>query len=904
MNFSETVMSAAQGRWVDVLVRVGGLSQEILDTKHHPCPKCGGTDRFRAFDDVHETGGLICNQCGTFSDGFKSIAWLLGCNFKDGLIKVADHLGVSKAKKSKVDSAEAIEDRDWNENLERLFLGSKKGVTFRGLRDSGARMVGYHREVVLCWDVFGQDLKKVVGHVVANAWGKNMPTFNRQGEVIGSTKYKLIFGSEPGLIGRYAVERLAMPGMVERVWKVEGISDLMAAQSLLPEGSRDVIVTNSNGARQDPGWMANVLASATEVVIVHDADEPGQAGAKLWAKRCAEAGVRVRNVLLPYDVVPDHGKDLRDWLGEGNQWSDLQALADRSDIVMPKSTDLEKPDDLESELAIFKMQLRKLQLDVLYEDDKGRIRIYSTFARKSSWVTNVDKLGYNQLIQMGGLPVIVGVSDPNERGTSSQVTVGQVKKAFAAIGATRRHDDRERGVGLWRGMDESGDDSQVILVVNSTHGARWTRDQVLHRVDSPRDGGLVMHLGTGARDWYEFETLAKKLEHAADPAWRETHLTKLQDFFAQWLWVQENAPALLVGLVLGSWTQTLWKWRPLVDISGESGSGKSCLLEALAGADSQHGIFGRLGLRSSKSSEAGLRQATGNKAHIILCDEFEASKEREKVLLAIRAGSRGDAITRGTPGGEFMRFQYRHLVWVAAIETGLSKQADANRFISLDLLKPPVGRPPIQMPVRRELWEMGQNALAVAIRTFFDAEALADRLINDSSQAHDIRTRESFAVPVASLAAALGYSEDRARNMLEAFCQDRRNTQDEVESDHVAILQQVMNSKVIIDGTHGEMTPYRILKDPKHRVDPKYSGTLESYGIRWQSEGVFFHCPTIARKLLPEKERDMVLWKLFKRLSGCKSRVQASIYEDSSEGSRAQRTGLWIPWETIRDVME
>ena len=40
---------------------------------HGPCPDCGGTDRFRAFDDVNDSGGLLCNQCGKRSDVFADL---------------------------------------------------------------------------------------------------------------------------------------------------------------------------------------------------------------------------------------------------------------------------------------------------------------------------------------------------------------------------------------------------------------------------------------------------------------------------------------------------------------------------------------------------------------------------------------------------------------------------------------------------------------------------------------------------------------------------------------------------------------------------------------------------------------------------------------------------------------
>lgn len=41
------------------------LPELRLNTRHQPCPACGGKDRFRLFRDWPETGGSICNQCGS-----------------------------------------------------------------------------------------------------------------------------------------------------------------------------------------------------------------------------------------------------------------------------------------------------------------------------------------------------------------------------------------------------------------------------------------------------------------------------------------------------------------------------------------------------------------------------------------------------------------------------------------------------------------------------------------------------------------------------------------------------------------------------------------------------------------------------------------------------------------------
>jgi putative DNA primase/helicase len=38
---------AARGQWADILAALGGVAADLLDGKNHPCPRCGGTDRFR-----------------------------------------------------------------------------------------------------------------------------------------------------------------------------------------------------------------------------------------------------------------------------------------------------------------------------------------------------------------------------------------------------------------------------------------------------------------------------------------------------------------------------------------------------------------------------------------------------------------------------------------------------------------------------------------------------------------------------------------------------------------------------------------------------------------------------------------------------------------------------------------
>ncbi len=88
------VKSAANGRWTVLLPAVTGIDAAVLDEKRHPCPKCGGTDRFRCLD--AETGALFCNQCFSArnGDGFAAIQWLKGCTFPEALQAVAESLNL------------------------------------------------------------------------------------------------------------------------------------------------------------------------------------------------------------------------------------------------------------------------------------------------------------------------------------------------------------------------------------------------------------------------------------------------------------------------------------------------------------------------------------------------------------------------------------------------------------------------------------------------------------------------------------------------------------------------------------------------------------------------------------------------------------------------------------------
>ena len=123
------------------------------------------------------------------------------------------------------------------------------------------------------------------------------------------------------------------------VVKCEGLTDGLTLHPLLPDGF--VAVANICGARSGKG--AKVLADVMKdtgkhLVVIHDADQPGQQGAATVARETASVAASIRCPVLPYTIEKDHGKDLRDYLNEGHTWSDLLRLIEDTQPVDQAAT--------------------------------------------------------------------------------------------------------------------------------------------------------------------------------------------------------------------------------------------------------------------------------------------------------------------------------------------------------------------------------------------------------------------------------------------------------------------------------------------------------------------------------------------------------------------------------------
>ena len=365
----DLVRQAATGRWPEILAHVAGISADVLDGRHHPCPKCGGTDRFRMVDTA--AGSLLCNQCfkSRNGDGFAAVQWSRGIDFVSAAREVAGYLGIdataadgagagnsgsSSTSTRKPPPDKHLDWRPWNDTIARLWCRHKPGVTIDGIRAAGGRLARYRGQyTVIAFPVWGPLLDKAnpVGWVIVNTTGKALPKFSAAGEVDWITKPKTTYGSAPGILGD--LERFRKSAAA---WKLEGISDLLAWLSMPDTAPDHAAITNANGCgERPPKWVAELFAGKAAYVL-HDADEPGQAGAvgwddrgrhrPGWAEEIAGKASECRNVRLPYPVAETHGKDFRDWMAEGGTFDKLRALAADAEVVASaKETANEAVDD-------------------------------------------------------------------------------------------------------------------------------------------------------------------------------------------------------------------------------------------------------------------------------------------------------------------------------------------------------------------------------------------------------------------------------------------------------------------------------------------------------------------------------------------------------------------------------
>ncbi len=688
-------------------------------------------------------------------------------------------------------------------------------------------------------------------------------------------------GLPPGMMNVHALKHLQNARVV---WICEGLPDMLTMQTMIPEWldtDHVVITTGSCSYHPRPEWIQHFAGK--QVYICMDADEPGQAAAKVWVQAVINVAAAVKNIQLPYPIEPKHGKDIRDYFGEEIEgerrtFKDLLALADATEAIAI--------DDESQKLSKHEAILQCLKVIATGQfEDTGDLEIYSEALCKKSRIKDPQHYTYVHAVRdMGNELVDRFILKRGEEAGNGKFHIDDVRTALADL-CGREFLDREPaiGAGVWHVKEDT------VLVGHKSCDV-WD-GKTLERFSAPAVHGRRVDFA--AEPWYDHAHLASLLQLAASPGWCETVAEEATQLFGRWdNWRHPSNPSLIAGLVMATWVQTLWGWRPQVGVTGTSGSGKSMLLE-----DCLQVMFGKLACFNSKSTEAGIRHAIRNTAKVILTDEFEDDKHRVGILNMLRTAGRGGKSLRGTSNQRGISFGLQHIAWVGAIELGLHAAADRNRFIMLDLENLPPGSPSkLTLPPKAELTALGQKLLAVAIRNAPKAIEMADK-IRQVPLATDRRIVESFSAPASLIGCAYGMTLEETTGNLRLWLGERDLSAQE-ESDEERLMRTIYETTIIMPGGK-KVTISDVISGAAMPTNTGDVGArdqiLRSNGIRIMDHldppAMFFSHGSIRRELLsrtPYAEQDIS--QILLRIKGAKRTVTAL--------SHAAR-GITIPQASI-----
>lgn len=679
---------------------------------------------------------------------------------------------------------------------------------------------------------------------------------------------KTMTAGSPGLMNVWALKHIRD---AEVIWVLEGLTDMLTWQSLVPEEikTRHVAVTTGAASYHPRAeWMQYFAGKDVRICLDNDVDatvNAGQVGASFWVTACVPVAAAVRNVLLPVN-------DVREFL-TNHTYHDLWEL---SQACQPIDAAGAKAAEIAPHEAILK------QLGVLVSgqlEGTDHVEIFSTRLHKKTIVRDVDRFSHNKATLALGGEVMDQYVTESEEPVPGKYQMKALRNAIMKVAADRKlSTEAALGMGIWRLQDG-------LVLIGDRSADLWTIEGGLQQTHSPSVNG--QRLDFSGNPWYEREELGRLITQAGSHEWCGDVLDEAVGLFSRWdNWVHSTNPELIAGLLAATWIQTLWHWRPLAGLVGSTNSGKSIFNECLAS------IFGAFAFACAKSTEAGIRLMVGNTACALLIDEFEDDQHRSKVLELLRTSSRGSKIVRGTSAQKSASYGLKHIVWLGAIDLGLRNQADRNRFLMLELgeVKDYEGRIKLELPAKAKMASLGQRTLAIAICHHAAAIEMAAAL-NRQAYGADRRIVESMSVPAAMTAVARGMSATEAHDLLERWLLERNfASQEEREQDR--LLAAIFEAVVVFQGGHRTSVSQLLAA----YGEPNKSEWLRSVGIRKLANGnLFFATAAVRKELLKGTDfANMDIGQLLVRLEGAVRDLQRMPHHSR---------GVTVPELTIEKIM-
>jgi hypothetical protein len=527
--------------------------------------------------------------------------------------------------------------------------------------------------------------------------------------------------------------------------------------------------------------------------------------------------------------------------------------------------------------------LEAFGITVLGEHDDQAIRGWSEHTQKIFVIKSPANWKDAEVLQCVGQKVAdVLWLVPDGDVPEGKYTLRDVQRAFAlaAAEAPRISTSKLIGQGIWP-------HGKRYLIVDGAKALLYD-GTTFRRLLKPTIDKKIIELDV-AKQWHGSMVPAVR---AIDANKARERLDRLVGFLDSWNWTHCWDARVVAALVFATFIQAVWRWRPLVSITGPSDCGKTTLFQELL-----LGLFLDWAIFTDRSTEAGLRQAIAHSSTPVMIDEFDKYQHRQRVLELFRTSSRAGKVLRGTADQTGQQFSLNHIPWFAAIESGDIWGQDRNRFIHIEL-EAPAGRA-LTLPATSELAELGRQLAAAAIWAGHRSVQLADTIKDSRIEGVHGRLIESFSVPAAMYAVLQhGHqaTEAQARRLLEQMIEGRQQLEVQGEPDELQLLRDILAANMRVTAKQGVDTVSKDLSVGQLLQNyDRFRSDLEAKGLRIirprESAGqmLFIAPEPVARFLLKgTRWEGSRIDQILLRLDGAQRTQQRC--------GGARRPGVAVPW--------
>jgi putative DNA primase/helicase len=652
---NEDTRRLANGKWFEILTKLGGIDPDFLEDRHGPCPLCAGEDRWR-WDDRDGDGGGFCNRCGGKQEsggaisGFDLLMRSKGWSFKEAANEVTQFLGgaVAPATTKKPRKPAKIPEKPPIDALPPALGRAVAQWCYTDL--NGEQLFWIQRyEDADKPDKRGKPKKTLVHRT----WLDGGWHFPKRTDPFTSE-----WPSPRPLLGQYELKRRPdAPVLV-----VEGEKSYDAACLLFPQ---HVIITWSNGSK-NVGHVDWSPLAGRSVTIWPDNDDGG--------KHCTAKLIRILQALgSEYIAVvnppPDSpaGWDLAD-AGDWDESMAAEYLAENMGEVEggdPPDSPPAPPGLSSGGAEPAPYVMLGFSGDDYYYQPKG-----------SGQVTRITRAGHSSTNLYGIAPIEYWRKTYPRFNKDGEFIGIDWQQCYSDL-LCEQHQvgcydpSRIRGVGAW------WDEGRTVFHL----GDRLIVDSVKHPIKEPHNSEYI------------YQRLPKRIGPGAAEPLTDQEGANLLAIAEQFHWETPASGMLLAGWVALAPICGALEWRPHIWISAVSGSGKTTVFNEYITPLITDVVLKVKG----NTTEAGIRQRLKSDALPVMFDEAESNEKSDitriqSVLsLARVASSEGDGDTlKGSANSEAIMFNVRSMFVLSSVNTALKQGADRNRF-SLLMLRTPDG---------------------------------------------------------------------------------------------------------------------------------------------------------------------------------------------------------------------